>query len=132
MMMMLLPLSLISLGIVGARAAAAGPSGGGGVGAKACPEIHVFGARETTTPPGFGTSQTLIDLLVKRFPGTTAEAIVYPAAGGDEYGQSVGAGILAVVKQTATFAVKCPSSIIIMHGYSQVRFLLVRKDWGGP
>ncbi|KAK0711078.1 catalytic core domain of acetyl xylan esterase from Trichoderma Reesei [Lasiosphaeris hirsuta] len=128
---MLFPLSLISLGILGARVATAGP-GGGDAGAKACPEVHVFGARETTTPPGFGTSQTLIDLLIKRFPSTTAEAIVYPAAGGDEYSKSVGTGILAVVRQTAAFAVRCPSSIIIMHGYSQGAQIMDDAFCGGP
>lgn len=88
-----------------------------------CPKIHIFGARETTAPPGFGSSETLVDLLRHAFPGAggaTAEAIVYPAAGGPHYGGSVTVGIAAVVKQTAVFAARCPRSVIIMHGYSQV------------
>jgi acetylxylan esterase len=47
-----------------------------------CPLIQVFGARETTAPPGIGSAQTLLDLVTKAFPGTTSEAIGYPAAPG--------------------------------------------------
>lgn len=88
--------------------------------ANLCPQVHVFGARETTAPPGFGSAQTLVDLVTTRFPGATAEAIDYPAAPGKQYGASVAAGVAAVVAQTAAFAARCPESVIIMHGYSQV------------
>lgn len=114
--MMLSQLSLLSLGVLGVAA----QRGRQGQGPQACPEIHIFGARETTTPQGFGSAQTLVDLVLRRFPGATSEEIIYPAAGDDEYSRSVGAGILAVVKQTSAFAARCPRSIIIMHGYSQV------------
>ena len=89
--------------------------------AARCPAMHVFGARETTAPPGFGTAEVLISLVQKAFPGTTAEAIDYPAAGGDEYGASVTAGIKGILKQMAEFQRNCPDTVIIMHGYSQVR-----------
>ncbi|KAL1861436.1 hypothetical protein VTK73DRAFT_7111 [Phialemonium thermophilum] len=89
--------------------------------APACPQVHVFGARETTLPPGFGSSQTLVDLLLRAFPGSTAEAIDYPAAGDDAYASSVTAGVAAVVRQATRFADACPETILIMHGYSQVR-----------
>lgn len=87
---------------------------------QACPEIHIFAARETTAPPGFGTAKVLVDLVLNAFPRATAEEIDYPAAGGDEYGASVGEGIKAVVNQTGAFAARCPGTVIIMHGYSQV------------
>lgn len=87
---------------------------------NACPQVHIFGARETTAPPGFGSAQTLVDLVTKAFPGTTSEAIDYPAAPGKRYGASVAAGIAAVVGQTEAFAARCPDAVIIMHGYSQV------------
>ena len=89
-----------------------------------CPEIHIIAARETTAPPGFGTAKVLVDLVLKAFPRATAEEIDYPAAGGDEYGASVSKGIKAVVNQTAVFAARCPGSVIIMHGYSQVCLFL--------
>ncbi|KAK0621183.1 cutinase [Bombardia bombarda] len=97
-----------------------------------CPDIHVFGARETTTPQGFGSAQTLINLIIKRFPGTTAEEIVYPAAGGSNYSSSVAAGIAAVVRQTGTFAAQCPDTIVIMHGYSQGAQIIDDAFCGGP
>ncbi|KAK3943019.1 Acetylxylan esterase At 0.90 angstrom resolution [Diplogelasinospora grovesii] len=100
-----------------------------------CPEIHIFGARETTTPQGFGSSITLIDLLNNTFPGrVTAEQIFYPAAGGSnaEYSASVTAGVQAVVQQTAAFTAMCPQSIVIMHGYSQGAQIMDDAFCGGP
>ncbi|KAK1751761.1 cutinase [Echria macrotheca] len=118
--------SLLSLGILGAAAQR------GQNQTRECPQIHVFGARETTTPQGFGSAKTLVDLIIKRFPGATSEEIIYPAAGGDVYSQSVGKGVLAVVKQTSAFAAACPDSIIIMHGYSQGAQITDDAFCGGP
>jgi hypothetical protein len=61
---------------------------------RACPNIHVFGARETTAPPGYGSSGTFVNLILNAHPGATSEAIVYPAAGGTnaQYAASVQAG----------------------------------------
>ncbi|KAK3379435.1 cutinase-domain-containing protein [Lasiosphaeria ovina] len=98
----------------------------------ACPLVHVIAARETTTPPGFGSARTLVDLLARTFPGATAEAITYPAAGGADYGASVAEGIGAVVAQTARFAARCPESIIVMHGYSQGAQIMDDAFCGGP
>jgi hypothetical protein len=87
---------------------------------RACPNIHVFGARETTAPAGFGSSGTVINLILNAHPGATSEAINYPAAGGDSYGASVVAGVQAVTSQVATFANQCPDTMIVLVGYSQV------------
>lgn len=134
--MMLLRSLLLNVGILGAAvsvsAQAAAQAAAQVAGARGCPQIQVFGARETTAPPGFGTAQDLISLILKRFPGTVAEEIDYPAAGGDDYNDSVGAGILAVIKQTAAFSARCPNSIIIMHGYSQGGQIIDDAFCGGP
>ncbi|KAM0129696.1 hypothetical protein ACHAP3_007725 [Botrytis cinerea] len=67
-----------------------------------CPEIHVFGARETTAPAGFGTAGVVVDLITAAHSGATSEAISYPACGGQpscggvSYGNSVVAGVAAV------------------------------------
>ncbi|PGH11660.1 hypothetical protein AJ80_07027 [Polytolypa hystricis UAMH7299] len=55
--------------------------GGGG----ACPNVHVFGAREPTAPPSFGTADTVVDLILAAVPGSTSEATDYPGrpAGSD-------------------------------------------------
>ncbi|RFU72393.1 acetylxylan esterase [Trichoderma arundinaceum] len=70
---------------------------------RQCPGIHVFGARETTVGPGYGSSATVVNLIINSHPGTTAEPISYPACGGQascggiSYANSVVAGINAVV-----------------------------------
>ncbi|KAK3368052.1 cutinase [Podospora didyma] len=140
---LLLPLLSMSIGLWSAALTAASasadadacsgvPQSKAAPNPDACPNIHIFAARETTTPPGFGSTQTLVDMLMKTFPGTTSEAIIYPAAGGDNYSTSAGEGIAAVVKQTATFAARCPESIIIMHGYSQGAQIMDDAFCGGP
>ena len=48
---------------------------------QSCPNIHIFGARETTAPAGYGSAGTFVNLILNAYPGSTAEAIVYPAAG---------------------------------------------------
>lgn len=87
---------------------------------QSCPNIHVFGARETTAPPGFGSASTVVDLIKQANSGATSESIIYPAAGGNVYAASVTAGVAAVANQTKTFSQMCPESKIVMVGYSQV------------
>lgn len=49
-----------------------------------CPEVMVLAARETTAPPGFGSTNTLVGLILQAFPGkAAAQSIEYPAAGGN-------------------------------------------------
>lgn len=91
-----------------------------------CPNIHVFGARETTAPAGYGSSSTVVNDILNGYPGSTAEAINYPACGGqsscggDSYSQSVAAGINAAVTTVNDFASSCPSTQLVLVGYSQV------------
>ncbi|KAK4186545.1 Acetylxylan esterase 2 [Podospora australis] len=99
-----------------------------------CPALHIFGARETTAPQGFGTAQTFIDLVIQTFGSnvTSSEEIFYPAAGGREYPASVTTGIAAVIKQTATFAARCPKTVLVVHGYSQGAQIVDDAFCGGP
>ncbi|KAI0889741.1 carbohydrate esterase family 5 protein [Annulohypoxylon maeteangense] len=97
-----------------------------------CPNIHIIGARETTAPPGFGSAQTVVDLIQKANNGATSESIVYPAAGGNSYASSVSAGVLAVANQTNTFNQKCPDSKIVVVGYSQGAQIVDDAFCGGP
>jgi acetylxylan esterase len=46
---------------------------------SSCPNVHIFGARETTAPAGYGSSSTVVNLVLNAYPGSTAEAISYPA-----------------------------------------------------
>lgn len=94
--------------------------------ASQCPPVHVFGARETTAPPGFGSAGPVVDMVLESVPGSTSEAINYPACGGQascgdvSYAQSVIDGIGAVASQVNTFNEECPDTIFVLIGYSQV------------
>ncbi len=93
---------------------------------RSCPNIHVFGARETTVAQGYGSSITVVDLVLNGHPGSTSEAIVYPACGGRSscgdisYANSVLQGVAAVASQVNTFNTECPDTELILVGYSQV------------
>jgi len=94
---------------------------------QSCPKVHIFGARETTVPPGYGTAGGLVNQCLSAFPGSTAEAIQYPACGGQSscggasYDSSASQGTAAVVKAVTALNQRCPSTQIILIGYSQVR-----------
>lgn len=92
---------------------------------RACPQVHVFGARETTVAQGYGTSGPVVNSILANFPGSTSEAIVYPACGGQSscggvsYANSVIQGVSAVASQVNAFNQQCPSTILALVGYSQ-------------
>ncbi|KAK8051095.1 acetylxylan esterase precursor [Apiospora rasikravindrae] len=99
-----------------------------------CPKVHVFGARETLQPPGFGTAKSVVDSIKRANNGSaTSEPIIYPAAGEDEeaYASSARDGVAAVVRQTKSFADMCPESLIVMVGYSQGAQIIDEAFCGG-
>jgi acetylxylan esterase len=86
-----------------------------------CPGVHVFGARETTASPGYGSAGTLVNNILSSNSGATAEAIDYPASGDNpSYADSRAAGVEAVNSQVASFASQCPDTKLVLVGYSQV------------
>lgn len=93
---------------------------------RQCPEIHIFGARETTVSPGYGTAGTVVNLIKGAYPGATSEAITYPACGGQsscggvQYGDSARQGTNAVASAVNSFNQRCPNTQIVLVGYSQV------------
>lgn len=113
----------------------------------ACPKVYIFGARETTVGPGYGTAGGLVNSVKAAYTGSGSEAIVYPACGGQSscggasYESSASQGTAAVVKAVTAYNQKCPSTQIVLIGYSQVRlqqraliqrrltWLRVAKSW---
>jgi acetylxylan esterase len=87
---------------------------------RACPNIHIFGARETTAPAGYGSAGTFVNLILNAYPGSTAEAVNYPAQGGNSYASSVQAGTQNVANQINSYNQQCPSTKLVIVGYSQV------------
>lgn len=98
-----------------------------------CPPIHVFGARETTVSPGYGTAGVVVNLVLQSNPGADAEAIVYPACGGQSscggysYAQSALTGTNAVASAVNSYNQRCPNTKLVLVGYSQVRRLCARQ-----
>lgn len=93
-----------------------------------CPTVHIFGARETTASAGYGSSSTVVNGLLSAYSGSTAEAISYPACGGQascggvSYSSSVAQGIAAVASAVNSYHTQCPSTKLVLVGYSQVGF----------
>lgn len=98
--------------------------------AAQCPQVHIFGARETTAPPGYGTAGSVVTNIQNAFPGATAEVINYPACGGQascggaSYASSATQGVAAVASQVNSFNSRCPSTVLVLVGYSQVCILI--------
>ena len=96
---------------------------------QSCPAIHVFGARETTAPAGYGTAGVVVNLVLNAHPGATSEAISYPACGGQascgsvSYANSVIQGVAAVAAAVNSFNTRCPSTQLVLVGYSQVSLI---------
>ncbi|ROW01370.1 hypothetical protein VMCG_05861 [Cytospora schulzeri] len=92
---------------------------------QSCPSIHVFGARETTASAGYGSSATVVNAILSAYPGSTAEAISYPACGGQSscgsvsYSSSVQQGIAAAASAVNNFYTQCPTTQLVLVGYSQ-------------
>ena len=100
---------------------------------QSCPKVHVFGARETTAPAGYGSSNTVVNLVLQAYPGSNAEAINYPACGGQSscggvsYDSSQSQGTTAVVNAVTAYNKKCPNTQLVLVGYSQVGSLQYRS-----
>lgn len=120
-----------SIALLLAQALLATNQANGAIVKRQCPGIHVFGARETTVPPGYGSSATVVNLIIAAHPGTTSEALSYPACGGQsscggvQYNASVVAGINAAVTAIDNFHNSCPDTQLVLVGYSQVSLSLL-------
>ncbi|UQC76608.1 axe1 cleaves acetyl side chain groups acetyl xylan [Colletotrichum lupini] len=87
-----------------------------------CADVHYFEARGTTLPYP-GSLITVIDPLMKAFPNSNYEDIVYPAT--DESGSdSYFVGVRDGAKQIISYAEACPESKIVLMGYSQGAMVL--------
>jgi cutinase len=84
-----------------------------------CASVEVVFARGTNEAPGVGaTGQSLVDALNARLPGKTVDvyAVNYPAS--LNFGQTAD-GIVDASNKIQTIAASCPSTKIVLGGYSQ-------------
>jgi len=84
-----------------------------------CPSIEVVFARGTSEAPGVGaTGQAFVDALNARLPGKTVEVygVNYPAS--LDFGRAAD-GIVDASGKIETIAASCPTTKIVLGGYSQ-------------
>lgn len=81
--------------------------------------IHMIVARGSTEDPGVGKMGVISGNVTEKVPGSTVEAVDYPATLTD-YIESEGEGAVAMAKMVVDYAKKCPETKIALLGYSQV------------
>jgi cutinase len=84
-----------------------------------CPAVEVVFARGTNEAPGVGaTGQSFVDALTARLPGRTVDVygVGYPAS--MDFGRAVD-GIVDASNKIQSIAASCPSTQIVLGGYSQ-------------
>ena len=105
--------------VVGSLAAPAQLSARASAAADSCAAVEVVFARGTNEAPGVGaTGQSFVDALNARLPGKTVDvyAVNYPAS--LNFGQTAD-GIVDASNKIQTIAASCPTTKIVLGGYSQ-------------
>ncbi|MEO3759534.1 cutinase family protein [Mycobacterium sp. B14F4] len=88
--------------------------------AAPCPDVEVVFARGTTEPPGVGgIGQAFVDALRSRLDGRSlgVYAVDYPAS--RDFARSTRAGADNTAAHVQGMAVDCPSTRMVLGGYSQ-------------
>jgi acetylxylan esterase len=96
--------------------------------AASCPPSHLIIARGSLEAQGPGSLISMANKIIAANPGTTMEAVIYPATI-DNYGTSSGNGTVAVGQMLSSFVQMCPNAKLAMLGYSQVILPLFRTIW---
>jgi cutinase len=97
----------------------AGPAATASAAADSCSAVEVVFARGTFEGPGVGaTGQAFVDALTARLPGKSVDVygVNYPAS--LDFGQAVD-GIADASNRIQSIAAACPSTKIVLGGYSQ-------------
>ncbi|MCV7423844.1 cutinase family protein [Mycobacterium yunnanensis] len=96
-----------------------GPTATASAADGSCAAVEVVFARGTFEAPGVGaTGQAFVDALTARLPGKAVDvyAVNYPAS--LDFGRAVD-GIVDASNQIQSIATQCPSTKIVLGGYSQ-------------
>lgn len=101
--------------------------------AAPCAPIHIMSARGSNQPAGEGPTLTpLASAIAAAYPAgtTTREPIVWPAQL-FPYDVNSHNGTLAVAAQLTAYAKRCPTSKIVLLGYSQGAHVIMDSLCGG-
>jgi len=88
--------------------------------AAPCPDVEVVFARGTTEPPGVGgVGQAFVDALRSQAGGRSVSVypVNYPAT--NDFGSSIAAGASDASAHVQSTAAACPSTKMVLGGYSQ-------------
>lgn len=91
--------------------------------------LHLIVARGSSEQPGEGRIGVVAGNVTERVPGSTVEAVEYPATLTD-YLESEGDGVAAMAALIAAYVGRCPDSRIALLGYSQVSKRRGSRSWG--
>lgn len=80
--------------------------------------VHMIVARASLEPPGTGVIGNISRNIQQQFPGSTVEAVQYPATL-TNYVLSEAAGVTAMAMLVNSYASACPNSRMVLMGYSQ-------------
>lgn len=81
--------------------------------------VHMIVARASTEAPGEGIIGAVATQVQQSVPGSDSEAVDYPATLTD-YLNSEASGVAAMKQLIQSYVARCPSSKIVLLGYSQV------------
>jgi hypothetical protein len=82
------------------------------------PGVHMIVARASTEQPGTGIIGAVAQNVSQQIPGSSIVAVDYPATL-ENYQASEAQGVTAMTKLVQDYAAACPTSKMVLMGYSQ-------------
>jgi acetylxylan esterase len=106
------PTLLLILPFITAAQTTAAPSA-----SPTCAPVHIIASRASGEAPGEGIIGSFSTLVKQMIPGSTSEALVYPAS--MPYSGSIPIGVTNLKSAIASYSSACPTSKLVLMGYSQ-------------
>ena len=91
--------------------------------------MHLIVARGSGADPGLGFMRVVAERIAEVVPGTTIEALEYPASFAGYFDTSQPAGVREMTRVFTSYVDSCPEGRVALLGYSQVRTLFKKIFW---